>query len=51
MIRILLPRLVCIVGAVVHLLSKRAAALGAWAFGVGLLLTLYQALHLVVRIG
>lgn len=47
MLTILVPLLVCVVGALVHLTSPKAAQLGLWAFGVGLFWTLAQASHTV----
>lgn len=59
MMTILVPLAVCLVGAVVHLLSSGSAApgrarfatLGAYAFAVGLWWTLGEAAHHVIHIG
>ena len=47
MVSIVVPLLVCVVGALVHLTSPKAAQLGMWAFGVGLWWTLALASHAV----
>ena len=48
---IVVPLLVCLVGAVVHLTSAKASQLGLWAFGVGLWWTLAQVAHQVLHFG
>lgn len=48
---ILVPLLVCLVGAVVHLTSSKGSQLGLWAFGVGLWWTLALVGHQVLHFG
>lgn len=45
MMSITIALLVCLVGAIVHLLSTRGATLGAYAFAVGLWWTLASVAH------
>lgn len=51
MVTILLPLLVCVIGAVVHLLSTKCSALGLQAFWVGLFWTLYLAMTVKIHVG
>jgi hypothetical protein len=51
MANIIVPLLVCLVGAVVHLVSSKGATLGGYAFLVGLFWCVYLSMTVHVRIG